>query len=78
MTENLLKQFLDGHSYDIRQTGNGRWIDQKCTPDEVSFVSDSGTFRRTTLLPSDAESTRGLNSPLSKHGIIQAFSQLPI
>ena len=40
MTENLLKQFLDGHSYDIRQTGNGRWIDQKCTPDEISFVAE--------------------------------------
>ena len=40
MTENLLKQFLDGHSYDIRQTGNGRWIDQKCAPDEISFVSE--------------------------------------
>ncbi len=40
MTENLLKQFLDEHSYDIRQTGNGRWIDQKCAPDEVSFVSE--------------------------------------
>ena len=40
MTENLLKQFLEKHSYDIRQTGNGRWIDQKCAPDEVSFVSE--------------------------------------
>lgn len=40
MTENLLKQFLDGQTYDIRQSGNGRWIDQKCTPDEVSFVSE--------------------------------------
>lgn len=33
MTENLLKQFLDSHTYDIRQIGNGRWIDQKCAPD---------------------------------------------
>lgn len=40
MTENLLKQFLDSHTYDIRQIGNGRWIDQKCAPDEVSFVSE--------------------------------------
>ena len=40
MTENLLKQFIDGHSYDVRQTGNGRWIDQKCAPDEISFVSE--------------------------------------
>ncbi len=40
MTENLLKQFFDEHAYDVRQTGNGRWIDQKCAPDEVSFVSE--------------------------------------
>ncbi len=40
MTENLLKQFIDTHSYDIRQSRNGRWIDQKCAPDEVSFVSE--------------------------------------
>lgn len=26
--------------YDVRRMGNGRWIDQKCAPDEVSFVSE--------------------------------------
>lgn len=40
MTSNLMKQFLDGHVYDIRQTHNGRWIDQKCTMDELCFVAD--------------------------------------
>lgn len=40
MTENLLKQFIDRHHYDIRESGNGRWIDQKCAPDEVSFVAE--------------------------------------
>ena len=40
MTENLLKQFLDKHTYDVRKSGNGRWIDQKCAPDEVSFVAE--------------------------------------
>ncbi|MCQ2286700.1 MAG: hypothetical protein MJZ76_07480 [Bacteroidales bacterium] len=40
MTSNLLKQFLDEHIYDIRQTHNGRWIDQKCTMDELCFVAD--------------------------------------
>ena len=40
MTNNLLRQFLDEHIYDIRQTRNGRWIDQKCTMDELCFVAD--------------------------------------
>jgi hypothetical protein len=35
-----MKQFLDEHVYDIRQTHNGRWIDQKCTMDELCFVAD--------------------------------------
>ena len=40
MTTGLLKQFLDSHNYDIRRTGNGRWIDQKCAFDTVCFVAD--------------------------------------
>lgn len=40
MTEHLLQQFIDEHTYDIRVSRNGRWIDQKCTLDEVSFVAD--------------------------------------
>ena len=39
MTYNLLIQFLGEHDYDVRKTGNGRWIDQKCAPDEISFVA---------------------------------------
>lgn len=39
MTEATLKTFIDSHTYDIRQTRNGRWIDQKCAPDEVHFVA---------------------------------------
>lgn len=40
MTSNLLEQFLNDHDYDIRKTRNGRWIDQKCTMDELCFVAD--------------------------------------
>lgn len=40
MTTNLLEQFLNAHNYDIRKSGNGRWIDQKCTMDELCFVAD--------------------------------------
>ena len=35
-----MKQFLEEHTYNIRKTGNGRWIDQKCTMDELCFVAD--------------------------------------
>lgn len=40
MTTNLLEKFLNSHDYDIRKTHNGRWIDQKCTMDELCFVAD--------------------------------------
>lgn len=40
MTTNLLEQFLNAHDYDIRKSLNGRWIDQKCTMDELCFVAD--------------------------------------
>lgn len=40
MTENLLRQFLGEHTYDIRIIRDGTWIDQKCTPDEIRFVAE--------------------------------------
>ncbi len=40
MTTNLLEKFLNSHTYDIRKSHNGRWIDQKCTMDELCFVAD--------------------------------------
>ena len=57
MTENLLRQFIDQHHYDIRESGNGRWIDQKCTPDEVSFVAEC------VLKYIDATRSRTFESP---------------
>lgn len=40
MTENDIRAFLSETNYDIRISGNGRWIDQKCTPDVLWSVSD--------------------------------------
>lgn len=40
MNHKLLESFFAGKTYDIRLTNNGRWIDQKCTLDAVSFVAD--------------------------------------
>lgn len=32
--------FCNQHNYDLRISGNGRWIDQKCTPDVLWSISD--------------------------------------
>ena len=40
MTTNLMSRFINEHNYDVRRTGNGRWIDQKCALDAVCFVAD--------------------------------------
>lgn len=40
MDEQTIQRFLDEHCYDIRETHNGRWIDQKCTMDVVCLVAD--------------------------------------
>lgn len=40
MNNSVLQDFINEHTYDIRRTGNGRWIDQKCTLDVLCFVSD--------------------------------------
>lgn len=40
MKENLVRDFLSEHNYDVRKTGDARWIDQKCTYDVVSIVAD--------------------------------------
>jgi hypothetical protein len=40
MTAKQIQRFLDEHTYDVRVTNNGRWIDQKCAFDSVCFVAD--------------------------------------
>lgn len=40
LTEDEIKNHLSNVQLDIRITGNGRWIDQKCTPDVLCIVAD--------------------------------------
>lgn len=40
MTLEDIQHFCDNHDYDLRISSNGRWIDQKCTPDVVWSISD--------------------------------------
>lgn len=40
MREEKIKQFLENYNYDIRKSGNARWIDQKCTCDVLSIIAD--------------------------------------
>ncbi|WP_288771061.1 hypothetical protein [Sneathia vaginalis] len=36
----LYDEFLSQYDYDIRKSGDARWIDQKCTYDVVSIIAD--------------------------------------
>jgi len=40
LTDAQVQAFCDSHNYDLRISGNGRWIDQKCTPDVIWSISD--------------------------------------
>ncbi|HHE9376266.1 TPA: hypothetical protein ACPGY3_001472, partial [Haemophilus influenzae] len=40
MNLDYIKSFLSRHNYDVRKSGDARWIDQKCTYDVLSVVSD--------------------------------------
>ena len=40
LTEEDLNKCIQIHDYDIRKTGNARWIDQKCTPDVLCIIAD--------------------------------------
>lgn len=36
----VYSEFLEKYNYDIRRTGDARWIDQKCTFDVISIIAD--------------------------------------
>ncbi|MCD7771876.1 MAG: restriction endonuclease [Oscillospiraceae bacterium] len=40
MTQQDVIDFCNQYNYDIRQSHNGRWIDQKCAPDVVAAIAD--------------------------------------
>lgn len=40
LTQEAIINFCDQYDYDIRKSGNGRWIDQKCAADVVTVVAD--------------------------------------
>lgn len=40
LNDNDIIQFCDARNYDLRLSHNGRWIDQKCTPDVMWSISD--------------------------------------
>lgn len=40
LTQQDLEIFCNQHDYDLRKSGNGRWIDQKCTPDVIWSIAD--------------------------------------
>lgn len=44
ITEQAIIDLVNRNNYDLSLSHNGRWIDQKCTPDVISFVADCILF----------------------------------
>ncbi|KAB0614447.1 restriction endonuclease [Campylobacter hyointestinalis] len=40
MTREEVLEFLNSRNYDVRISGNARWIDQKCTTDVILIIAD--------------------------------------
>lgn len=40
LAQQAVIDFCEQYDYDIRKSRNGRWIDQKLTPDVLSFIAD--------------------------------------
>lgn len=40
INDEYIENFLSRYDYDVRKSGNARWIDQKCTPDVVNVIAD--------------------------------------
>ena len=40
LTNSDISDFIKSNPYDIRKSGNGRWIDQKCSADVLTVISD--------------------------------------
>lgn len=40
LTQQDIIDFCNQHNYDIRESHNGRWIDQKCAADVVTVIAD--------------------------------------
>lgn len=40
LTQQAVIDFCGQYNYDIRKSGNGRWIDQKCAADVVTVIAD--------------------------------------
>ncbi|MDU7418443.1 hypothetical protein [Metamycoplasma hominis] len=66
--------FLNQTNYDLRVSGNARWIDQKCTPDILWSISDFilnyvNTFRNTFTVADI------WNSDYAKETIVETYSK---
>lgn len=40
MQNSIINNFLNQYDYDVRKTGDARWIDQKCTHDVLCIIAD--------------------------------------
>ncbi len=74
LTNQEIEYFCKSHDYDLRKSGNGRWIDQKCTPDVLWSISDFVLDYITNI--SETFTVKNIwNSDYAKQTIAETYSK---
>ncbi len=78
LTQENIQSFLNQKNYDLRISGNGRWIDQKCAADVVTVVADcimnygfehKGEFFKTSDIWHDNYTVENVEAIFRKPGV---------
>lgn len=71
----IYEEFLNRYDYDVRKTGNARWIDQKCTYDVVSIIADCITEYVDTTNKEEFTVSDIWHSDYARENVIAIFSK---
>lgn len=75
MQVSMIEKFLNRCDYDVRKTGDARWIDQKCTHDVLCIIADCID----EFIQNDLNKEFNVNdiwkSEYSKNNVIEIFSK---
>lgn len=78
INERYIRDFLNSRNYDVKKTGNARWIDQKCTPDVVCIIADC-ILNYFLEKPSDSFTSRDIwFSDYSRQNVQDVFKKVEV
>lgn len=75
MQISIIENFLNQYDYDVRKTGDARWIDQKCTHDVLCIIADCIDEFIQNDLNKESSVTDIWKSKYTKDNVIDIFSK---